>query len=180
MRIGRRTFLGLAADAVQAALAGVVVLPGFRLLLAPLRRRSDGVSFRPLVPLQDVPAGRPIRVVVNADRWDAYVHHPPGPIGGVWLIRHDADAIQPGVRCLQTICPHLGCGIDYLSARDVFSCPCHASEFDRTGKATSGPSPRPMDELECRISEPDEQGRRWVEIRYQEFVPGAAERRVVV
>jgi Rieske Fe-S protein len=176
----RRTFLGLAADAVQAALAAAVVIPGVRFLLAPLQRRRGEAAFQRLAPLQNVSAGEPVRVVVTADRWDAYVHHPPGPIGNVWLIRGDDDAAHPRIRCLQTICPHLGCGIDYQPARGVFSCPCHASEFDSTGKATSGPSPRPMDELECRISEPDEQGRRWVEVYYQEFEPGVVERRPVV
>ena len=95
-------------------------------------------------------------------------------------IADDADATSaPSIRCLQTICPHLSCGVDYVVDRGAFSCPCHVSEFDAGGKRLSGPSPRDMDELECRVTPPDEDGRRWVEVRYQEFRCGTPDKRLV-
>jgi hypothetical protein len=33
-----------------------------------------------------------------------------------------------------------------------------------------------MDELACRVTDPDEDGQRWVEVRYQEFRTGVADR----
>ncbi len=77
------------------------------------------------------------------------------------------------------ICPHLGCAIDYAADRDVFQCPCHASEFDRLGRRVVGPAPRDMDELPCRVTAADESGQRWVEVQYDVFKTGIAKKRRV-
>jgi Rieske Fe-S protein len=81
------------------------------------------------------------------------------------------------IRCVQAMCPHLGCGIDFVPDRRVFTCPCHASEFDAAGQRRFGPSPRDMDELECRVSPPDERGERWIEVKYVEFRTGIPQKR---
>jgi nitrite reductase/ring-hydroxylating ferredoxin subunit len=217
----RRGFLTGIVAAVNGLIGCFVALPGLRFLLDPLWRSRTRSGFIRVIPLAAVSRGKPMRVTVSADRWDAYTHYPPGPIGSVWLIREDEEGgsapsfgvgegwgtdktledhasppllrkdgappaggaktilALPRVRCLQTICPHLGCGIGYAADRGAFSCPCHASEFDAAGRRLSGPAPRDMDELECRVTEPDENGRRWVEVRYQEFQTGLSARRPV-
>ncbi|MCH7591991.1 MAG: Rieske 2Fe-2S domain-containing protein, partial [Planctomycetes bacterium] len=147
-------------------------IPGVRYLLDPLRRSRTAFDFLRAAPLAALREGRPVRVIVSADRWDAYTHYPPGPIGSVWLIREQDDGDAPKVRCLQTICPHLGCGIDYVADRNAFVCPCHASEFEPGGRRRFGPSPRDMDELQCRITGPTDSHERWVEVRYAEFQTG--------
>ena len=185
----RRGFLKRGLALVHGFLGGFVAFAGLRFLLDPLRRTGrpaywgrDGRYIRvaPLSTLASQPAGDkggPVRVAVLADRWDAFTHYPPGPIGSVWLLPTVNERGEPTVRCLQTICPHLGCAIDYRADQEMFSCPCHASDFDRTGKRLTGPSPRDMDELNCRITQADEQGRRWIEISYQEFETGAGVKR---
>lgn len=170
----RRSFLKTLAAGLNGLIGLVVVIPGIRFLLDPLRRAPRERGFLRVGPLTSLTTGRPQRVTVLSDRWDAFTHHPPGPIGSVWLISDDADE---SVRCLQVVCPHLGCAIDYAADRKVFQCPCHASEFDAAGRRRFGPSPRDMDELECRITEPDEAGVRWVEVTYQEFQTGVSEKR---
>jgi Rieske Fe-S protein len=92
----------------------------------------------------------------------------------VWLIRDDADPAK--VRCLQTICPHLGCGIEFSADREAFTCPCHASEFDKTGRQRFGPSPRDLDALACHIEEAHPGGQQWVVVDYREFRTGTAEK----
>jgi cytochrome b6-f complex iron-sulfur subunit len=43
-------------------------------------------------------------------------------------------------------CAHLGCSIDFDSARRCLSCPCHRGAYDaRTGYVIYGPPPRPLD-----------------------------------
>ncbi len=175
----RRTFLKAAAATVQGAIGLAVAIPGIRFLLDPLWRRRRRSVFVRVAPLRAVPEGRPVRVVVSTDRWDAYTHHPSGPIGSVFLLREASQSGDPGIRCLQTICPHLGCGIDYAADRGTFSCPCHASEFDLTGRRRFGPSPRDMDELDCRVTDPDEGAQRWIEVRYQAFQTGLPQKRPV-
>jgi len=176
----RRTFILALAAIINSLMGAMVAMPGIRFLLDPLRRKRGHDEFIRITPLSAVSADRPSRVTVVADRWDAFVHHSAAPIGAVWLLRSDSENDEPRVKCLQTICPHLGCGIDFVAGRRVFVCPCHASEFDAAGKAQYGPSLRDMDELECRVSPPDENGGRWVEVKYQEFKTGVPDRRPLI
>jgi Rieske Fe-S protein len=68
-------------------------------------------------------------------------------LGACWLVKEQDGA----VRAFSTVCPHLGCGIDWDAEKKQFDCPCHGSAFDITGKRVAGPSPRPMDELDCKV-----------------------------
>jgi len=175
----RRTFLKAMAWILDGAIALALAIPAFRFVAEPLRRRRELRGFIRVGLLDSIPKGRPTRVVVSADRRDAYVHFLPGPVGQVWLSRETDSGGEPRVRCLQSICPHLGCGVEFVPGRDAFSCPCHASEFDRQGVRRFGPSPRDMDVLECRVGPADEDGRQWIEVGYVEFQPGVAEKRTI-
>jgi nitrite reductase/ring-hydroxylating ferredoxin subunit len=62
--------------------------------------------------------------------------------------------------------------VDFAADRGVFACPCHASDFDVSGKRLDGPAPRDMDILEVRLTPADANGERWVEVRYVDFRPG--------
>ena len=156
-------------------MAAVVGIPAIRYLVDPLWRTRKTSTFVRITPLSALAPGRPVRVVVLAERLDAYTQHPLRPIGAVWLILGE-DPV-PKVRCLQVICPHLGCAIDYAADREAFVCPCHASEFDRWGRSVFGPAPRDMDELPCRVSAADESGELWVEVQYEVFKTGIAQKR---
>ncbi len=219
--VQRRVFIRSLVRLIQAGMAAAVLIPGFKFLRGATVRQpepdgdnptSDGPAPPPSSPyirvaaLSSLSLGQPTRVVVIADRWDAFTHYPSNPIGSVWLIRtehraapseieqasHTNITIEEAsteVRCLQTICPHLGCGIDLAVAsnstgvadtdRNGFNCPCHVSDFDGAGRRVSGPSPRDMDQLSCRITAADESGERWVEIQYVEFRTGAPDKRPI-
>jgi len=182
--MNRRGFLNLLATLVHTAVAACALIPGVAFLTGATRRNLRRDGFVRTIRVADLKASAPTRVEVHTDRWDAYIHYPPGPIGSVWLvpemtegeIQTDPETGATHVRCLQTICPHLGCAIDFAPDRDAFVCPCHASEFSRSGKSEFGPAPRPMDELTCRLSEPDADGERWIEVEYREFKTGIARR----
>ncbi len=161
----------------QAIIAGIVAIPGLRFLTDSLRQREAPREFTRTVPLDALTVGRPTMISIRAPLTDAYVRYPPGPVGTVWLLREESPGAASAVRCWQSICPHLGCGIDYAVDRKAFFCPCHASEFGLDGSTRSGPSPRSMDELAVRITEPDADGKRWVEVQYEEFRTGVEERR---
>jgi nitrite reductase/ring-hydroxylating ferredoxin subunit len=62
------------------------------------------------------------------------------------LARAGADDIEQhtsGFYALFTICTHLGCTPNYLSAENKFKCPCHGSGYRLTGVNFEGPAPRP-------------------------------------
>ncbi len=46
-----------------------------------------------------------------------------------------------GIAAVSTVCPHLRCIVE-RHKDGTFTCPCHGSVFDATGKKTAGPSPR--------------------------------------
>jgi hypothetical protein len=37
-------------------------------------------------------------------------------------------------------CAHIGCGLRYNAAEDVYECPCHGSRYDTDGNLLDGPS----------------------------------------
>ena len=51
-------------------------------------------------------------------------------------------------------CAHLGCSVDFDSARGCLSCPCHLGVYDaRTGNVVYGPPPRPLDQIVLQMRE---------------------------
>ena len=176
--LNRRSFLHRLTGLIHAMIGAIVLLPGVQFLRSTAQGARSNRGFSRVAELTNLKIGVPALVSVVQDRWDAFIHYPPGPVGSVWLVAQEESKGDetPQVRCLQSICPHLGCAIDFAPDRDAFVCPCHASEFGKSGEVKFGPSPRSMDELPLRISEPDSQGRRWVEIEYQEFKTGKVDR----
>ncbi|KAJ8907689.1 hypothetical protein NDN08_007796 [Rhodosorus marinus] len=42
---------------------------------------------------------------------------------------------------LNAVCTHLGCVVPWNAAEKKFKCPCHGSQYDKTGKVVRGPAP---------------------------------------
>jgi Rieske Fe-S protein len=85
----------------------------------------------------------------------------------VWVRR---GAGEQDVTVLSSLCPHLGCLVNWRPAGAQFFCPCHGGVFDADGRNVAGPPPRPLDALECAVRA----GHLWV--RWQSFKSGVAER----
>jgi cytochrome b6-f complex iron-sulfur subunit len=66
---------------------------------------------------------------------------------GVWVVRTDNDVTHEasGFYALFSVCTHLGCTPNWLSAENKFKCPCHGSGFRPTGVNFEGPAPRPLE-----------------------------------
>jgi len=173
----RRGFLTFLADLLMAAIALIVAVPAVGYLLAPLRRKAgadDGATaFLDAGPLADFPVGQwrlGALEVVQEDGWKkTRVRH------SIWVLRASPVASSPGeptqgITVLSTICPHLGCPINWHPDPSEFICPCHGGVFSKEGRHTSGPPPRNMDPLEFEVRD----GRLWV--RWQDFKIGVAER----
>jgi Rieske Fe-S protein len=112
--------------------------------------------------------GQPVKVDVFADKRDAWNRIIKVKVGSAWIMR-EGDKL----RAYSTVCPHLGCAVDYDGDVTRFKCPCHHSVFGMDGKVESGPSPRPMDDLE--LEEKD----GLVAIRYRRFRQGIAEKETI-
>lgn len=76
------------------------------------------------------------------------------PVGTVTRIREGKvyiSRVPEGLIALYWKCTHLGCTVPWVEAEDQFHCPCHGSLFNRVGKNTGGPAPRPMDTMKVTI-----------------------------
>ena len=56
-----------------------------------------------------------------------------------------------GFLAMSRRCTHLSCTVPWVSAKNKFICPCHASEFDIRGEVASPPAPRALDLYEINI-----------------------------
>jgi cytochrome b6-f complex iron-sulfur subunit/menaquinol-cytochrome c reductase iron-sulfur subunit len=170
----RRRFLAIVTEALGALLAAAAGLPLLGAAAHPLNRRrpptiSGGDQPLPLgVEVKEVGAGEPVRIELRATRRDAWVRQDRVKLGACWLVREGER-----VRALSTVCPHLGCAVDWNGGEGRFECPCHDSRFDRAGRRLSGPSPRDMDDLETRIVEGQ------LQVVYRRFRIGSGKREVI-
>ena len=116
--IERRNFLGLAAVWAFFGTLGAAVLGMLRLPMPAVFPEADS----------KFPIGKPEDFAGISE-----IHIPRRRI---WVFS-DAN----GLAAVSTVCPHLGCLVAREDDGD-FTCPCHGSRFDASGKAVSGPSPR--------------------------------------
>ena len=130
-------------------------------LAHPLRKETVTRGRDPIrvATKDEIQAGKPLRVNVVGETHDAWLKMDAVKFGACWLVK----APDGNLKAYSTVCPHLGCGIDWNDATKKFDCPCHGSVFDTDGKCIAGPSPRGMDELEVVTSGDD------VQVRYQRF-----------
>jgi len=133
----RRAWLGLAWGAFSAASAAALAATGRFMFPNVLNE-----------PPQQFKAGFPIEYGMGVDeRWkDKYA---------IWLVRtpEDIDQHASGFYALSTVCTHLGCTPNYLSAENKFKCPCHGSGFRTTGVNFEGPAPRPLERTRIVLAE---------------------------
>ena len=61
--------------------------------------------------------------------------------------------VPEGIYALSTVCTHLGCTPNWLSAENKFKCPCHGSGFYKTGINFEGPAPRPLERYRISLAE---------------------------
>ncbi len=167
----RRGFLAKLATMVCGGLATLTpVAAGVWSFLDPLRRKVATATFLPVADLAAIPDdGVPRQFAVIAERVDAWTGFPREPIGAVYLRRQKGSQ---DVEALTATCPHAGCFIDLEPGARSFRCPCHNSSFTLDGGIVEpSPSPRPMDSLECRVSEHGE-----VAVKWETYRAGIAEK----
>lgn len=56
-----------------------------------------------------------------------------------YLVVESADAISD--YGINAVCTHLGCVVPWNGSEGKFICPCHGSQYDKTGKVVRGPAP---------------------------------------
>jgi len=129
----RRSFLSLLGWAWVAFTAATMGA-----LSTMLRFAFPNVTFEP--PLKFT-AGFPDTYSIGVDERFKDGHR-------VWIVRN-----AQGFYALSTICTHLGCTPNWLSAEQKFKCPCHGSGYYDTGVNFEGPAPRPLERFQIFLGD---------------------------
>jgi Rieske Fe-S protein len=167
----RRYFLKtVGLGGLGAGLGAVVAGPAVFYVAYPLGHVtvSDPVGFLPAGDISLFKEGTPVKVDLFADKQDAWNRVIQVKVGSAWVVNRGGK-----LTAFSTVCPHLGCAVDFEAEVAKFKCPCHRSIFSLGGAVEGGPSPRAMDELEVT----DKDGR--LAIKYRRFKQGVAEREPV-
>ena len=162
----RRRFMVTGVGFVTTAVAGITLAPALKLLAHPLGNEttSGGDVLIEAGRLADF-GPKPVKVDLYADTIDAWNRAVNVKVGSAWVVQRGEELVA-----MSTVCPHLGCAIDYDEEGERFVCPCHDSFFDLDGGQTEGPSPRAMDRLDV-VPEGD-----LVRVRHQRFKQGTADK----
>jgi menaquinol-cytochrome c reductase iron-sulfur subunit len=168
--VPRRSFLKKVLAASLSAVLGLVpVAAGLAVFFDPLRRKSAAGGPVRVTTLDSLPAdGVPRKFPILSSRRDAWNKMSDVPIGAVYLRR-----TAGGVEALNVVCPHAGCPVDFLPARNGFLCPCHNSSFTVEGRIAdpASPTPRALDSLPVEVRNDNE-----VWVSFQNFESGHAEK----
>lgn len=165
----RRRFLAVCTGAVAALLGACIAGPALAYVFAPIRRwagkKGAGDDFQNAGAMAQLPVDQWQLIslqLAERDGWEEVrIRH------GVWVRRSENPT---KIDVLSSICPHLGCPLNWHPDHAEFVCPCHGGVFDAQGRHVAGPPPRSMDSLEYRV----ENG--YLFIRWQDFKVGVAER----
>ncbi len=172
---GRRRFLKWLTNGLGALFGAVLGIPAIAYLIDPRNRPAPAGDFKTVGRLSDLKLETPQQVVIRDVRWDAWTLHPNDVIGRVWLVRRGQDQVD----AYTTICPHLGCSINFEENKKQFLCPCHGGTWDLAKcqpvklEERTNPAPRGMDRLELKlVSDPGNPQDSIIQVKYQTFQQG--------
>ncbi len=165
---GRRNFLKICSVFLSSFIGIAYAVPLIRAFISPAMQDTviGSSGLFDIGNINDCEVNVPKKVSIKGSKMDAWNKFPLTAIGAVWIVM-DKDK---KFTVFSSICPHLGCGIDWDGDSGRFVCPCHESYFDIRGKVLTGPSPRGLDTLETEIK----QGKLFV--RYQKMKLGISKK----
>ncbi len=148
---GRRDFLKICSIVLSSLVGVAYAIPLIRTFISPALQEtvSSSTGLLDLGSIIGYQVNVPRKVKIKDIKVDAWTKFPPTEIGAVWIIMDKERKFT----VFTSICPHLGCGIDWDKNLGEFICPCHDSFFDIEGRVLSGPSPRGMDTMETEIKD---------------------------
>lgn len=155
---GRRSFIVMLVAAGTVFVGALLAVPLVMFATDPLFRKTSDTGWSAAGPVTDFAAiqdpAEPIIDVESRDGWRLAVSRKP-----VFVMPPRAGH----QRVFSSICPHLGCQVEWTGEQRQFYCPCHGSVFAEDGSVVKGPAPRGLDYLDSKV----ENGQLMV--RYQYF-----------
>lgn len=140
----RRRFLLLMMAGLSGFGASLIAIPFIGGVLAPLLAAPRGV-WRDVGAVDKFEVGHTVEV--------SFYDAAPLPWAGVtaknavWLRRDTKNDFV----ALTIYCQHLGCGVRWEAASQLFFCPCHGGVYYADGEVAAGPPPRPLPRYPTRV-----------------------------
>jgi menaquinol-cytochrome c reductase iron-sulfur subunit len=164
----RRAFVKWAIHGLNAVFGVVLGVPAALFLIDARHRPGRDSDLRTVANLDDLKIETPTEFIIKETRSDAWNLYPDDVIGRVWLIRHQDNKVD----AFTTVCPHLGCSVNWTG--NQFLCPCHGGRFSPDGTRVldggNNPAPRHMDKLDAEVADdPQNPGVKVVKVRYLRF-----------
>ncbi len=164
----RRSFLAGLLAAGAAGVGALLALPVVKFVLHPVLANTTQKSWSDVGSVDEFQSlTAPVKKLVQIeqlDGWRRTVSQKP-----VYVVRDSSGQIA----VLSAVCPHLGCSLPWVEAKNEFICPCHNGTFDPIGKLVSGPPPRNMDTVPMKVED------GVVKIQYEFFRPLIPNKEVV-
>jgi menaquinol-cytochrome c reductase iron-sulfur subunit len=136
---------------INAGLAAAIAIPSLAFLADPLRHKHAAGPWIPILDEGELADGETKYVTFEMLVEDGYMRTVRN--ASVYLHRKGRKIVA-----YDPTCPHLGCHVEFRSARNRYICPCHGGVFDSEGERISGPPPRGLTKVPIKT----EQGRLWV------------------
>jgi len=137
-QMNRQKFVLMAAGGIGLLYAAAIGYPVYRYLESPIEK-AEGATQVTEVTLPDA-----ARLPLGAVLMFKFGSRP------AMLIHHKDDTWV----ALDAVCTHLGCTVQYETARNRIFCACHGGVYDaRTGANVSGPPPKPLKRLYPRVTD---------------------------
>lgn len=151
--VTRRRFLEGTLGWVTVAIASAVGIPAAIAWISPAFRTSEE-GWAPVgsvvEPTEDGPdlttVGTPVLASFTQLVEDAYLAARPQEIA-IFVTNHGDGKYS----VYDAKCTHLGCPFEWDEDSGSFFCPCHNGVFDKEGRVTGGPPPRPLDRYEYKV-----------------------------
>ncbi len=181
----RRGFISFVTNGLGAIFAVILGAPAVGYILDPLSRAVGAASMRLVegVRFDQLATNVPIQGVIRDIRRDGWTLYPSDTLGRVWVVKRTTGPLDPErlrnmtqeqrneqVAVFTTICPHLGCSVNFNGSN--FACPCHAAQFAVNGTRLNdeNPAQRGMDTLDWTVDDVDPNRLRVVYLNFQASV----------
>jgi Rieske Fe-S protein len=146
-----------------AGVGAVLSVPLIRYTIYPLRTQTTETKWSDAGPLSELASvTAPVQRVITVEQVDGW--RKTISEKAVYVAKDSTGQLQ----VLSSVCPHLGCSVQWRDSKHQFECPCHAASFSADGAKLGGPAPRGMDSLQSQI----QNGRLMVKYQYfRQLVP---------
>jgi menaquinol-cytochrome c reductase iron-sulfur subunit len=128
-------------------MAAVVGLPVIQYFISPALKKDVSDDWISLGPLENYPLDIPTPFHFTLTRVNGWERSSQSY--GAFVLRGPSEEIV----IFSDACTHLSCRVSWDPENEEFLCPCHAASFDKFGRVTSGPPPKPLNRYEIKLEE---------------------------